>query len=174
MGGGVVNVPFALPAAAAKRRRGSRRSTSFTSGPPGRSARHVGESGCQATTNRRRGRSNGLGQPLLSRNRLPGVTFGQALQCGRGGLMAPKIAYWASTIIAAVMLGFALSYLTGNEQVVTGFKHLGYPQHPRLVLRVANPAAGVVLLLPGLRLLKEWADAGAAFAWSAAAGGPWR
>jgi hypothetical protein len=82
--------------------------------------------------------------------------------------MALKIAYWASTIIAAVMLGFALSYLTGNEQVVTGFKHLGYPQHLRLVLGVAKPAAGVVLLLPGLRLLKEWAYAGAAFAWSMA------
>jgi DoxX-like family len=82
--------------------------------------------------------------------------------------MALKIAYWASTIIAAVMLGFALSYLTGNEQVVTGFKHLGYPQHLRLVLGVAKPAAGVVLLLPGLRLLKEWAYLGAAFAWSMA------
>ena len=82
--------------------------------------------------------------------------------------MALKIAYWASTIIAAVMLGFALSYLTGNEQVVTGFKHLGYPQHLRLVLGVAKPAAGVVLLLPGLRLLKEWAYVGAAFAWSMA------
>ena len=82
--------------------------------------------------------------------------------------MALKIAYWASTIIAGVMLGFALSYLTGNEQVVTGFKHLGYPQHLRLVLGVAKPAAGVVLLLPGLRLLKEWAYAGATFAWSMA------
>jgi len=82
--------------------------------------------------------------------------------------MALKIAYWASTILAAVMLGFALSYLTGNEQVVTGFKHLGYPPHLRLVLGVAKPAAGVVLLLPGLRLLKEWAYAGAAFAWSMA------
>jgi hypothetical protein len=82
--------------------------------------------------------------------------------------MALKIAYWASTIIAAAMLGFALSYLTGNEQVVTGFKHLGYPQHLRLVLGVAKPAAAVVLLLPGLRLLKEWAYAGAAFAWSMA------
>jgi hypothetical protein len=82
--------------------------------------------------------------------------------------MALKIAYWASTILAAVMLGFALSYLTGNEQVVTGFKHLGYPQHLRLVLGVAKPAAGLVLLLPGLRLLKEWAYAGAAFAWSMA------
>jgi hypothetical protein len=88
--------------------------------------------------------------------------------------MALKIAYWASTIIAAVMLGFALSYLTGNEQVVTGFKHLGYPQHLRLVLGVAKPAAGVVLLLPGLRLLKEWAYAGAAFAWSMAFIAHWR
>jgi hypothetical protein len=52
--------------------------------------------------------------------------------------MAMKIIYWASTIIAAVMLGFAVSYLTGNEQVVTGFKHLGYPQHLRLVLGVAK------------------------------------
>ena len=82
--------------------------------------------------------------------------------------MALKIAYWASTIIAAAMLGFAVSYLTGSEQVVTGFKHLGYPQHLRLVLGVAKPAAAVVLLLPGLRLLKEWAYAGAAFAWSMA------
>ena len=82
--------------------------------------------------------------------------------------MALKITYWASTILAAVMLGLALSYLTGNEQVVTGFQHLGYPQHLRLVLGVAKPAAGLVILLPGLRLLKEWAYAGAAFAWSMA------
>ena len=79
--------------------------------------------------------------------------------------MVRKIAYWASTIIAAVMLGFALSYLTGSPQVVAGFNHLGYPQHLRIVLGVAKPAAAVVLLLPGLRLLKEWAYAGAAFAW---------
>jgi hypothetical protein len=79
--------------------------------------------------------------------------------------MVLKIVYWASTIIAAVMLGFALSYLTGNPHVVAGFNHLGYPQHLRLVLGVAKPAAAVVLLLPGLRLLKEWAYAGAAFAW---------
>jgi len=79
--------------------------------------------------------------------------------------MVRKIAYWASTVIAAVMLGFALSYLTGSPQVVAGFDHLGYPQHLRIVLGVAKPAAAVVLLLPGLRLLKEWAYAGVAFAW---------
>ena len=88
--------------------------------------------------------------------------------------MARKIAYWASTVIAAVMLGFALTYLTGNEQVVTGFKHLGYPQHLRLILGVAKPAAAVVLLLPGLRLMKEWAYAGVAFAWSIASVAHWQ
>src|ERR1700737_1030255 len=80
--------------------------------------------------------------------------------------MVLKIVYWASTIIAAVMLGLALSYLTGSPQVVAGFNHLGYPQHLRIVLGVAKPAAAIVLLLPGLRLLKEWAYAGVAFAWS--------
>jgi hypothetical protein len=79
--------------------------------------------------------------------------------------MVRKIAYWASTIIAAAMLGFALTYLTGSAQVVAGFNHLGYPQHLRMVLGVAKPAAAVVLLLPRLGLLKEWAYAGVAFAW---------
>ena len=82
--------------------------------------------------------------------------------------MALKIVYWASTIIASLMLAFALTYLTGNPQVVEGFNHLGYPQYLRLVLGVAKPAAGLVLLLPGLRRLKEWAYAGATFAWSMA------
>jgi hypothetical protein len=79
--------------------------------------------------------------------------------------MVRKIAYWASTVIAAVMLGFALSYLTGSPQVVAGFDHLGYPQHLRIVLGIAKPTAAIVLLLPGFALLKEWAYAGVTFAW---------
>ena len=79
--------------------------------------------------------------------------------------MARKIAYRGSTAIAALMLLFSLSYLTGNEQVVSGFTKAGYPQHLRIVLGIAKPAAAVVLLLPGLALLKEWAYAGATFAW---------
>jgi hypothetical protein len=65
IGVGVLDVPFTLPAASAKRRRGYRRSTCFTSGPPGRSAHHVGESECHGTTNLRRVGSDSLGQPLL-------------------------------------------------------------------------------------------------------------
>jgi hypothetical protein len=79
--------------------------------------------------------------------------------------MVQKIAYWSSTAIVAVMLLFALSYLTGNEQVVSGFMKSGYPQQLRIVLGIAKPAAAIVLLLPGLALLKEWAYAGAAFTW---------
>ena len=38
-----------------------------------------------------------------------------------GGFMGRKIAYWVSTAIVGAMLLMALSYLTGNEQVVSGF-----------------------------------------------------
>ena len=68
--------------------------------------------------------------------------------------MVRKIAYWSSTAIAAASLLMAVTYLSGSEQVVSGFAKAGYPQHLR-----------IVLLLPGLALLKEWAYAGVTFAW---------
>ena len=34
--------------------------------------------------------------------------------------MTRKIAYWCSTVIVALALLGSLSYLTGNEQVVSG------------------------------------------------------
>jgi hypothetical protein len=75
------------------------------------------------------------------------------------------VTYWITTGVAALMLLGSLSYLTGNEQVVSGFAKAGYPQHLRIVLGVVKPAAAIVLLLPGLALLKEWAYAGVTFAW---------
>jgi len=79
--------------------------------------------------------------------------------------MARKTAYWVSTGIVALMLLMALMYLSGNEQVVTGFTKAGYPQHLRIVLGMAKPTAAIVLLLPGLALLKEWAYAGVTITW---------
>jgi hypothetical protein len=79
--------------------------------------------------------------------------------------MAAKIVYWGSTSIVALMLLFALTYLTGSQEVVSGFAKAGYPQHLRIVLGVAKPVAAIVLLLPGLALLKEWAYVGVAFTW---------
>jgi hypothetical protein len=79
--------------------------------------------------------------------------------------MVQKIVYWGSTGIAALMLLMSLTYLTGSEQVVSGFAKAGYPQHLRIILGIAKPAAAIVLLLPGLALLKEWAYFGAGFTW---------
>jgi hypothetical protein len=79
--------------------------------------------------------------------------------------MVRKIAYWGSTAIAAASLLMAATYLTGSEQVVSGFAKAGYPQHLRIVLGIVKPIAGIVLLVPGLALLKEWAYAGVTFAW---------
>lgn len=79
--------------------------------------------------------------------------------------MARKIVYWGSTGFVALMLLFSLGYLTGAEEVVSGFTKAGYPQHLRIVLGIAKPLAGIVLLLPGLALLKEWAYVGAGITW---------
>lgn len=78
--------------------------------------------------------------------------------------MGRRIAYWGSTAIVALMLLASLNYLSGSEQVVSGFARAGYPQHLRIVLGIAKPIAAIVLLVPGVALLKEWAYAGAAFA----------
>ena len=82
--------------------------------------------------------------------------------------MIRKIAYWSSTGLIAASLLMALTYWPGSEQVVSGFTRSGYPQHLRIVLGIAKPLAAIVLLLPGLALVKEWAYAGAAFAWGMA------
>jgi hypothetical protein len=78
--------------------------------------------------------------------------------------MARKFVYWGSTALASLALLGSLTYLTGSEQVVSGFAKAGYPQHLRIVLGIAKPLAAIVLLLPGLALLKEWAYAGVTFA----------
>ena len=58
----------------------------------------------------------------------------------------------------------SLTYLTGSEQVVSGFARAGYPQYLRIILGIAKPVAAIVLLIPGFALLKEWAYAGVTFA----------
>ena len=63
-----------------------------------------------------------------------------------------KIAYWSSTVIVAVALLGALSYLTGSEQVVSGFTRSGSPQHLRIVLGIAKRRLGFAL--------RDWQSAG--------------
>ena len=67
--------------------------------------------------------------------------------------MARKLAYWISTALVAVALLGSLTYLTGSEQVVSGFAKAGYPQQLRIVLGIVKPAAAVVLLVTGFPLM---------------------
>jgi hypothetical protein len=76
-----------------------------------------------------------------------------------------KFAYWGTTGLCALSLIMAVTYLTGGKEVAEGFTKVGYPQHVRVFLGIAKPLAGIVLLLPGFARLKEWAYAGATFAW---------
>ncbi|HEX7959880.1 MAG TPA: DoxX family protein [Terriglobales bacterium] len=83
--------------------------------------------------------------------------------------MGRKIAYWTSTIIICVMTLFAVfSYLSGNQQAVQGFAHVGYPQQLRIILGIAKLLGVIALLAPGFPTLKEWAYAGFTFAWISA------
>lgn len=80
--------------------------------------------------------------------------------------MGRKIGYWVSTsMVAAMMLLDSALYLSGAAVAVEGFTHLGYPQHLRIILGIAKLAGIIVLLVPGFRLLKDWAYAGFTFAW---------
>ena len=83
--------------------------------------------------------------------------------------MARKITYWVSTaLVAALSLVAAFGYLSGSPQSVQGFAHVGYPQQLRIILGIAKPLGAIILVIPGLAKLKEWAYAGFTFAWVSA------
>jgi len=80
-----------------------------------------------------------------------------------------RAAYWGATgLVTIVPLLAAFAYLTASPQAVENFRHVGYPQQLRVLLGVAKLAGAVVLLLPRLPRLKEWAYAGFTFMWIAA------
>jgi DoxX-like family len=83
--------------------------------------------------------------------------------------MSRKIAYWGATGLVAIEALFgAFTYLTAAPQAVENFRHVGYPQQLRALLGIAKLAGAIVLLLPRLPTLKEWAYAGFTFTWIAA------
>jgi hypothetical protein len=83
--------------------------------------------------------------------------------------MAQRVMYWGSTgLLAALAIFAAFSYLTGAPEAVTGFAHVGYPPHLRVLLGIAKLSGAVALVAPGLPKLKEWAYAGFTFTWIAA------
>ena len=81
-----------------------------------------------------------------------------------------NIAYWAATILGptSFVIGGTLS-LTQSDQVVGALSHLGYPAYFGLILGVWKLLGAIVLTVPGLPRLKEWAYAGFVFDLTAAA-----
>jgi hypothetical protein len=80
-----------------------------------------------------------------------------------------NIAYWGATgLVGITILSASFFYLTGAHEAVENFRNVGYPQQLRVLLGIAKLAAAIVLLLPRLPTLKEWAYAGCTFMWIAA------
>ena len=80
-----------------------------------------------------------------------------------------KIAFWGATVLVATeALYGAFTYLTTAPAAVENFDHVGYPQQLRVLLGIAKLAGAIVLLVPRLPTLKEWAYAGFTFTWIAA------
>jgi len=83
--------------------------------------------------------------------------------------MSRKFLYWGATgLVALEALYGAFTYLTAAPEAVERFGHVGYPQQLRVLLGIAKLAGALVLVLPRLPTLKEWAYAGFAFTWIAA------
>jgi len=83
--------------------------------------------------------------------------------------MALKVIFWVVTgLLAAMSILAGFAYLSGGQQAVEGFTHVGYPQQLRIILGIAKPLGGIVLVIPGFGKLKEWAYAGFTFAWISA------
>jgi uncharacterized membrane protein YphA (DoxX/SURF4 family) len=81
-----------------------------------------------------------------------------------------QILNWGATgLVATEALLAGFFYLTSAPQAVENFRHVGYPQQLRILLGIAKLAGAIVLLLPRLPTLKEWAYAGFTFMWIAAA-----
>lgn len=74
------------------------------------------------------------------------------------------VSYWICTILVA------FAFLSGGvvdalrvPQALEGMTHLGYPPYFMVILGVWKLLGGIVILLPGLPRLKEWAYAGMIF-----------
>jgi hypothetical protein len=77
--------------------------------------------------------------------------------------------YWGTTgLVGLVTLTAGFSYLTAAPEAVENFRHVGYPQQLRVLLGIGKVCGAIVLLLPRLAALKEWAYAGFTFMWIAA------
>lgn len=72
-----------------------------------------------------------------------------------------KIIYWITTGLMSVgMLGSGIAQLMRSEEMLELIAHLGYPVYIMTIIGVWKIIGVVVILMPKLKVLKEWAYAG--------------
>lgn len=82
---------------------------------------------------------------------------------------AKKIIYWIVTVWFSLgMLSSGIVQLLQIDEVVESMHHLGYPTYILTILGVWKILGVIVILLPKLPLIKEWAYAGFFFVASGA------
>ena len=95
--------------------------------------------------------------------RVAGSAYGLLMNEVKSTSRARRIAYW----IVTALIGFELVYGALwdfnllNQGYINGIlEHLGYPLYLGPILGICKLMAVVIILVPGLLLLKEWAYAG--------------
>jgi len=74
------------------------------------------------------------------------------------------IIYWVATLLMAVgMFGSGLAQIIHAKQMVDIVVPLGYPLYFLNIIGVWKMLGVIVILLPGFKLVKEWAYAGLFF-----------
>lgn len=74
------------------------------------------------------------------------------------------VAYWASTVTLAFFIGSGgIAYVLQADFTISGFVVLGLPVYVMVLVGVWKVLGSIVILLPGLPRVKEWAYAGLVF-----------
>jgi uncharacterized membrane protein len=80
-----------------------------------------------------------------------------------------KVIYWIATIFLALgMLAGGLQQLLQVGGYVAIITHLGYPKYFMSIIGAWKVLGVITILIPGVRILKEWAYAGFFFVMSGA------
>jgi uncharacterized membrane protein len=75
-----------------------------------------------------------------------------------------KIIYWVATgLLSFGMFSSGIMQIMHTKELEDIMEHLGYPLYMMYILGVWKVLAVIVILLPGFKLVKEWAYAGLFF-----------
>lgn len=75
--------------------------------------------------------------------------------------MKNKVIYWISTTLLCVgMLGSGIAQLLHGPEMNELITHIGYPLYVMYIIGTWKILGVIAILLPGFKLVKEWAYAG--------------